>query len=184
MHKDLVLETIEMSEIDKHSGPDLAQLRQWLKLGFDVGVMSEAGSPCIADPGSELVKVAHGMAATVVPLSGPSAVLLALMASGLNGQRFAFNGYLPVKEPMRSKAIKDLEERSVKEDQTQLFIETPYRNNALLADILKNCRPTTRLCVACNIGGPASWVKTKNVQQWKESVPVIEKEPTVFLILG
>ncbi|MBX2907427.1 MAG: SAM-dependent methyltransferase [Taibaiella sp.] len=184
LHKDLVLEQVEMSEIDKHSGPDTTLLRKWLKEGHNIGVMSEAGCPAIADPGSILVSVAHEMGAKVQPLTGPSSIILALMASGLNGQSFAFHGYLPVKEPARTKRIKELEAISARDKQTQIFIETPYRNNHLLADLLKACQPGTRICIAQDISGPAEQITTRTAQSWKQSLPQLEKVPAVFLMLG
>lgn len=184
LHKDLVLEQVEMSEIDKHTGPDTALLRRWLKEGHSIGVMSEAGCPAIADPGSLLVAAAHDMGAKVQPLTGPSSIILALMASGLNGQSFAFHGYLPVKEPARSKRIKELEAISAREKQTQIFIETPYRNNPLLADLLKVCQPHTRICIAQDISGPAELITTRTAQAWKQNLPQLEKVPAVFLLLA
>jgi len=184
LHKDLVLESVEMSEIDKHVGPDTALLRRWLKEGHSIGVMSEAGCPAIADPGSILVAAAHDMGAKVQPLTGPSSIILALMASGLNGQSFAFHGYLPVKEPARSKRIKELEATSAREKQTQIFIETPYRNNPLLADLLKTCQPSTRICIAQDISGPAELITTRTAQAWKQNLPQLEKVPAVFLLLA
>ncbi len=184
LHKDLVLEQVEMSEIDKHAGPDTTLLRKWLKEGHRIGVMSEAGCPAIADPGSILVAAAHEMGARVQPLTGPSSIILALIASGLNGQSFAFHGYLPVKEPARSKRIKELEAISAREKQTQIFIETPYRNNHLLADLLKACQPSTRICVAQDISGPTEQISTRTAQGWKQNLPQLEKAPAVFLVLG
>ena len=184
LHKDLVIDSLHFSEIDKHTGPNTALLIQWLKEGNDIGIMSEAGCPGIADPGAELVAAAQNIGVKVVPLVGPSSLILALMASGLNGQSFCFTGYLPVKEPMRSKRIKDLEAISLKENQTQLFIETPYRNDHLLEDLLKNCNPKTRLCIAQNITEPDELIKTKTIAEWSKKIPIIGKVPAVFLILG
>jgi 16S rRNA (cytidine1402-2'-O)-methyltransferase len=184
LHKDLVLESVTMSVIDKHSGPDLEQLRAWLRAGYPVGVMSESGCPGIADPGAQLAAVAQAMGAKVIPLTGPNSIVLALMASGLNGQSFCFRGYLPVKEPARSKAIKDHEAVSSKEQQTQIFIETPYRNGVLVNDLLKTCAASTRLCLACNVTGTPGSVVTKTIAEWRQSPPVMEKLPTVFLLLG
>jgi 16S rRNA (cytidine1402-2'-O)-methyltransferase len=184
LHKDLVIETINFSEIDKHTGPDLQLLRDWLKEGRDVGIMSEAGCPGIADPGAELVAVAQSMGAKVVPLAGPNSLILALMGSGLNGQSFCFTGYIPVKDPMRSQRIKELEAVSIKNNQAQLFIETPYRNDHLLADLLKNCNPKTRLCVAQDITGPNAMIKTKAIADWLKATPVLGKVPVVFILLG
>jgi 16S rRNA (cytidine1402-2'-O)-methyltransferase len=184
LHKDLVIDNLHFSEIDKHTGPDLPLLVKWLKEGNDTGIMSEAGCPGIADPGAELVAAAQKTGAKVAPLVGPNSLILALMASGLNGQSFCFTGYIPVKEPLRSKRIKELETLSIKDNQTQLFIETPYRNDHLLADLLKNCNPKTRLCIAQNITAPDEFIKTKTIAEWQKTLPVLGKVPTVFLILG
>lgn len=184
LHPNIIIDNISFSEIDKHNGPDIGTLKTWLKEGYDVGVMSEAGCPGIADPGANLAAVAQNMNVTVVPLTGPNSLILALMASGLNGQSFCFNGYLPVKEPARSKKIKALEQVSQKEQQTQLFIETPYRNNAILDDLLKNCSPGTRICIAQNITAANAFIKTDTVANWKKNKPVLEKLPAVFLLLG
>ena len=184
LHAALVLENIKISEIDKHAGPDLQLLRSWLHKGIDVGIMSEAGCPGIADPGADLVAAAQAIGATVVPLTGPNSLILALMASGLNGQSFCFQGYLPVKEPLRGKKIKDLEALSAKEKQTQLFIETPYRNDQLLTDLLKHCASHTRICIAMNISGPDAFIQTKPVAEWRKNKPVLGKAPAVFLMLG
>jgi len=184
LHAKLVLEEITFSEIDKHSGADFATVKRWLKEGKDVGVMSEAGCPGIADPGAEIAAAAQQMGAEVIPLTGPNSIILALMASGLNGQSFAFNGYLPVKDPARSQRIKELENRSKKDNQTQVFIETPYRNDVLLTDLLKNCQVSTRICIAKNITATDAYIKTKSVADWKKAVPGIGKVPAVFLILA
>lgn len=184
LHATLVLETIQFSEIDKHAGIDTNLLRNWLKEGHDVGVMSEAGCPGIADPGADIVAIAHNMGIKVIPLTGPNSLILALMASGLNGQSFAFTGYIPVKDPMRTKRIKELEALSIKDRQTQLFIETPYRNDHLLADLLKHCHPRTRICIAQNITAPDAFIKTKTAADWLKEVPVMGKVPAVFLMLG
>ncbi len=184
LHKELVIDNIQFSEIDKHTGADKNLLRNWLKEGRNVGLMSEAGCPGIADPGAELVAVAHQMGAKVIPLTGPNSLVLALMASGLNGQSFAFNGYLPVKEPMRGQKLKELEARSVRENQTQLFIETPYRNDSMLADLIKNCNPKTRICIAQNITAPDAFIFTKTAGEWEKNKPVLGKVPAVFLMLG
>ncbi len=183
-HPHLILESIQISEIDKHHGPDLPQLRQWLKEGREIGVMSEAGCPAIADPGSELVAAAHELGAKVKPLTGPNSMILALMASGLGGQSFAFWGYLPIKDPARSNRIKALEIQSKKESQTQLFIETPYRNDALLADFMKHCAGSTRICIAMHLTSENEFIQTKTVAEWRKSPPKLEKEPAVFLMLA
>lgn len=184
MHRELKLEEIQMSEIDKHTGPDIPLLKQWLKDGLEVGVMSESGCPGIADPGALLAQVAHSMGAIVKPLTGPSSILLSLMASGLNGQSFAFHGYLPVKDPARSSRMRQLEQVSAQEKQTQIFIETPYRNNAILADMMKVLQPNTRLCIAYNMGAKDEFISTKTVKDWKQQLPELSKEPCVFLFLA
>lgn len=184
IHPSLVVDELSFSEIDKHSGPDIALLKSWLKEGHSVGVMSESGCPGIADPGADLASAAHQVGANVIPLTGPSSLLLALMASGLNGQSFCFNGYLPLKEPARSQKIRQLELQSRKERQTQLFIETPYRNNALLDELLKNCQPQTRLCIAQHITAPDEFISTRSIADWKGNKPTLEKQPAIFLILA
>jgi len=181
-HPQLVLESIEIAEIDKHAGPDIAVLQRWLKEGKEVGLMSEAGCPAVADPGSELVAAAHRVGATVKPLTGPSSIMLALMASGLGGQSFAFWGYLPIKEPARGARIKALEALSKKEGQTQIFIETPYRNEAILSDLLKHCGPATRICVAQHLTAPDERVIMQTVEQWRKAKTVLDKTPAVFLM--
>lgn len=184
LHPQKVIETLNISEIDKHSSPDRQTFKKWLSQGHNIGIMSEAGCPGIADPGTELVHIAHTVGAKVVPLTGPNSLVLALMASGLNGQSFAFNGYLPVKDPQRSKKIKELEARSAKEKQTQLFIETPYRNNHLLDDFLRHCLPYTQICIAQNVTAENAFVITKTVGELKKNKPILEKLPAVFLMLG
>lgn len=180
----IVIDNLHFSEIDKHTGADIGMFKNWMKSGKKVGILSEAGCPGIADPGAELVAIAQQMGATIVPLVGPNSILLALMASGLNGQSFSFQGYLPVKDPVRGQRIKALEQQSIKEKQTQIFIETPYRNDALLADLLKHCGNNTKLCVAMKITSPEAMIKTKTVAEWKADKPTLGKEPAVFLILG
>lgn len=184
LHPTLVIEDIQFSEMSKHEAPDTQLLKSWLKEGIDVGVVSEAGCPGIADPGALLAGIAHEIGATVVPITGPTSLILALMASGLNGQSFSFTGYLPVKDPERGKRIKALEELSKKENQTQLFIETPYRNNAILDDLLRHCQPHTRLCIAMNLTAPDEFIKTQKIKDWKLNKPTLGKLPAVFLLLG
>ncbi len=149
---------------------------------MDVAVISEAGCPGIADPGADVVKIAHQKNIKVVPLVGPSSVVLALMASGFNGQNFAFKGYLPVKPNERTRELAKLEKRVQTQKQTQIFIETPYRNNPLIADILKTCSPSTLLCIAANITGENEFIATKSIQQWKKEVPDLHKIPVIFLL--
>lgn len=184
IHNDLVIEDIQFSEIDKHAGIDTTTFKKWANERHDIGVMSEAGCPGIADPGAELASMAHNNKMSVIPLTGPNSIVLALMASGLNGQSFCFNGYLPIKEPARSQKLKSLEAISKKENQTQLFIETPYRNNQLLDEILKCCNEATQCCIAINISAENAYIKTQSVGNWKKNKPTLEKAPAVFLILA
>jgi 16S rRNA (cytidine1402-2'-O)-methyltransferase len=153
-----------------------------LQAGNDVGLMSEAGCPGIADPGAEIVDKAHRMGIKVVPLVGPSSILLALMASGFNGQSFTFHGYLPIDKVLRSKKIKELEATAIKLDQTQLFIETPFRNNPMLEEILKIANPKTKLCIATDLTAPTEFVQTKTIAEWQKKVPELHKRPTIFLL--
>ncbi len=148
-------------------------------------VMSEAGCPGVADPGSVAVGIAHSLGWRVEPLVGPSSLLLALMGSGLNGQSFIFHGYLPIDRRDRVRAIKFIEEEAGTRNQTQIFIETPYRNNPMLADLLANCKPQTRLCVACNLTATEAYIRTLTISDWKKQSPLVDihKKPTVFLIL-
>jgi len=151
----------------------------------DLGLLSDAGVPAVADPGAALVEEAYRLNMRVIPLAGPSSIILALMASGLNGQNFAFNGYLPVKSPERINRLRYLEKRSEVEKQSQLFIETPYRNNQLTATLLENCKPGTRLCIAANITLPGEWIRTRTVQAWrKQPPPDLNKQPAVFILQG
>jgi len=153
-----------------------------LQAGNDVGLMSEAGCPGIADPGADIVDKAHRMGIKVVPLVGPSSILLALMGSGFNGQSFAFHGYLPIDKADRSRRIKELENLAVKHKQTQLFIETPFRNNPMLEEILKTCHPATKLCIAADLTAETELLQTKTIEQWRKKVPDLHKRPTIFLL--
>lgn len=153
-----------------------------LQAGNDVGLMSEAGCPGIADPGADIVEKAHRMGIKVVPLVGPSSILLALMGSGFNGQSFTFHGYLPIDKIERSKRIKELESLAVKNNQTQLFIETPFRNNPMLEEILKTCNPATKLCIAADLTAETELLQTKTIEQWRKKVPELHKRPTIFLL--
>lgn len=170
-------------ELNKHTLPK--EIEGFLincEKGFSIGIMSEAGVPGVADPGAEVVSLAHRRNLQVIPLVGPSSILMAIMASGLNGQNFAFNGYLPIKNDKRIKQIKLLEQRSLKENQAQAFIETPYRNDVLLSDLLKTCLPETKLCIAANISCEGELIKTKTVKDWKTQKPVLNKIPTLFVL--
>lgn len=150
--------------------------------GNDVGLMSEAGCPGVADPGAEIVAMAHAKGIKVVPLVGPSSILLALMASGFNGQSFTFHGYLPIDKAQRSNKLRELESLAERHSQTQLFIETPFRNDSLLEEILKTCRAETRLCIACDITSDQEFIQTKTIREWKSNIPQLHKRPTIFLL--
>ncbi|MBD2770211.1 SAM-dependent methyltransferase [Hymenobacter sp. BT664] len=180
-----VIENIRFTVIDKDS-PDAAvraALVPLVKEGIDGGILSEAGCPGIADPGAALVREAHRLGIKVVPLVGPSSLLLALMASGLNGQQFAFHGYLPIEKALRVAALKALEKEAQQRQQSQLFIETPYRNGALFADLLAHLQPGTRLCVAADITGAGEFIRTLPVADWRRlPVPELHKIPTVFVL--
>ncbi len=152
--------------------------------GHNIGILSEAGCPGIADPGGEVVKLAHYNGIQVIPLVGPSSIFLALMASGLNGQSFTFNGYLPIDSNERKKAIKLMEKVSKNEHRTQLFMETPYRNDKLLVELLKTLMPDTLLCIAADITLASEYIKTMAVSEWKKNVPDLHKRPTIFLLQG
>ncbi|MBT8245821.1 MAG: SAM-dependent methyltransferase [Winogradskyella sp.] len=150
--------------------------------GISMGIISEAGCPAIADPGADIVSIAHAMNIKVVPLVGPSSVLLALMSSGMNGQSFTFNGYLPIDKKERKQQIKALERRSSELNQTQLFIETPYRNNQMLADLSATLHPNTRVCVACDLTLPTEYIKTQSAKDWKNNTEDFHKRPAIFII--
>jgi len=183
---DRPLQELALAELNEHTPQgEIERLLAPLRAGHDVGLLSEAGCPAIADPGADLVALAQRAGIRVVPLIGPSSLLLALMASGLNGQRFAFHGYLPAKEAERAKALRELEAESRQRQQTQLFIETPYRNRALFAAALQTCLPGTRLCLATDLTLPGESIRTRSIAQWKkETPPDIERRPTVFLLLA
>ncbi len=180
------LQELSLQELNEHTRPDeLKPLLAPLLAGQDVGLLSEAGCPAVADPGANLVALAQQHNIRAVPLIGPSSLLLALMASGLNGQCFAFHGYLPAKDQERSKALRDLDIESRKRRQTQIFIETPYRNRQMFDSVLVHCQPNTRLTVATDLTLPSESVRTLTIQQWKKQTPPeIERRPTVFLILA
>ena len=164
---------------------DIERLVAPLLAGLDLGLMSEAGCPAVADPGALLVRRAHELGIAVKPMVGPSSLLLALMASGLDGQRFAFHGYLPAREPERSRRIVELEGESARNKQTQIFIETPYRNGVMFTALLSACRPRTRLCVATDLTLGSEGILTRRVADWKSAPPPdLDKRPTVFLLLA
>ncbi len=183
---DLPLQELEMEVLDEHSkGADLGRITRWMDSGGDIGLMSEAGCPAIADPGAQLVKHAHRIGMQVIPLVGPSSIVLAVMASGLNGQRFAFNGYLPQASPAREIRIRELENRSRDFDQTEVFIEAPYRNDALYKAIVSTCNPATLLCLASDLNSATEEIRMQSVGEWQNTAPPrLHKRPTVFLLLA
>jgi len=167
----------------KHSEKiDISTYFKELESGADVGLMSEAGCPAVADPGSEIVAEAHRRGIKVVPLVGPSSILLALMGSGFSGQSFTFHGYLPIDKGQRSKKIKELEQNSQRFDQTQIFIETPFRNNQMLEELLKSCSPKTKLCVAVNLTGEDEQIISQPIESWKKQKADFHKKPAIFLL--
>ncbi len=181
--KDIDINALTFYPMGKHA--DAALFEQYLKPldeGESIGVISEAGCPAVADPGADVVAIAQRKGVRVVPLVGPSSMIMAVMASGLNGQSFAFNGYLPIEAADRAKRLKQLEERALHEQQTQLFIETPYRNAKLFATLLQTLRPQTRLCIAAGITTDNEWIRTQTVAQWKHTtLPDLSKTPAIFL---
>ncbi len=180
------IQSLHFSNLNQHTAPsELESLLAPLLAGHDLGVISEAGCPGIADPGADLVNLAHRKGVRVVPLVGPSSILLALMASGLNGQCFAFQGYLPIDETERKKAIVNLEAESAKRNQTQMFIETPYRNERMYTALLATCQPHTLLCVATDITLASEQITTLSIAQWKRRpAPELNKRPSLFLLLA
>lgn len=180
--KEMVIDQYQWHVIHKAEAQVLNVFTDALERGLNVGIISESGCPGIADPGQLLVSAAHMAGAMIKPLSGPSSILMALMASGMNGQRFTFNGYLPIAQEERIKHIKDLENESARRKCTQIFIETPYRNNQLLETIVKTCNPFTQLCVAVNITGKEELIRTKSIAEWKKQKPDIHKRPAIFLL--
>lgn len=169
--------------LNKHTSPDdLSGYLKPLQEGHSMGVISEAGCPAVADPGADVVAMAQRKNLKVVPLVGPSSIILSVMGSGFNGQSFAFHGYLPIEAADRIKRLKELEGRIYSENQTQLFIETPYRNNKMMEDIVKTCRPQTKLCIAANITCEGEYIHTKTIREWKGHLPDLTKAPCIFLI--
>jgi 16S rRNA (cytidine1402-2'-O)-methyltransferase len=175
--------TLTLKLLDKYAIEEETQrYLDVCKNGVNVGLLSEAGVPAIADPGASIVKLAHQQNIQVVPLVGPSSILMAMMASGMNGQNFAFNGYLPIDKGDRKRAIKDLERISMDKGQSQIFIETPYRNDKMLADLKAILSPQTNLCIAADITLPSEYIKTMSVQDWKHQQPDLHKKPAIFII--
>lgn len=182
INKNINIDILTFYELNKHtSSKDIAGYLDALK-EYDMGIISEAGCPGVADPGADVVKIAHDKNIRVIPLVGPSSILLSLMASGFNGQNFAFNGYLPIPSNERIKKIKQLDNRSLNEHQTQIFIETPFRNMKMVEDLIQNCSPATKLCIAVDITLESEYIKTLPVKSWKNKVPNLHKRPAIFLI--
>jgi len=179
------IDELHFFELNQHTDSHIVEgYLNPIAQGYDIGLISEAGCPGVADPGAEVVKYAHIRHIRVIPLVGPSSILLSLMASGMNGQNFAFIGYIPVKPAERIKAIKEIERKSSIENQTQIFIEAPYRNSPLINDLIKTLGDQTRLCVACDLTLETEFIKSQTVVQWKKEIPDLNKRPTIFLLHG
>ncbi len=183
VHPEKKQSELKLSLLNKHTEEsDYLKMTDPLLNGMNVGLVSEAGCPGVADPGAVIVKIAHEKGIQVIPLVGPSSILLAIMASGMNGQSFAFNGYLPIDAGEKRNAIKQFERLSQEKNQSQLFIETPYRNNKLLDDLIQILNPQTHLCIACDITLPTEFIKTKTVNEWKKNKVDLHKRPCIFII--
>ncbi|MBC8035256.1 MAG: SAM-dependent methyltransferase [Chitinophagaceae bacterium] len=180
--KEMVIDDYEWYTIHKAEEDLKLQFKKHLQRGATIGIISEAGCPGVADPGQILVDVAHKTGAVVKPLSGPSSILLALMASGMNGQQFQFNGYLPIDNGERVQAINEMELESFRKKSTQIFIETPYRNNQVVETLLKVCKPNTLLCIAADLTGTNESIKTRSIEEWRKNIPDIHKKPAIFLL--
>lgn len=181
--REIDIDALTFYPLNKHTSPEaISGYLKPLLAGESMGVISEAGCPAVADPGADVVAIAQRKNLKVVPLVGPSSIILSVMASGFNGQSFAFHGYLPIEPAERAKRLKQLEQRIYNEQQTQLFIETPYRNNKMVEDILHNCRPQTRLCIAANITCEGEYIRTKTVKEWQGHTPDLSKIPCIFLL--
>lgn len=175
--------SLHFDELNRHTAPDaVAAMLAPLEQGMPVGVISEAGCPAVADPGADIVAIAQARGHKVVPLVGPSSIIMGLMGSGFNGQSFAFAGYLPIDAAARTRALKEMQRRISADNQTQIFIETPYRNDTLLAELLRTLPPGLRLCVATDITGASQRIVTRTIAQWRRNTPVIGKIPTIFLL--
>ncbi len=183
LNREIQIDSLTFFELNEHTpAEEIPTFLDRVEKGMDAAIISEAGVPGVADPGAAVVRLAHEKGIRVVPLTGPSSILLALMASGLNGQSFCFHGYLPVKKPDRIRKIREIEQTAVRKGETQLFIEAPYRNDALLSDILETCHPSTLLCIAADITLESEFIFTKTTGAWKKKKPVLHKRPVLFLI--
>ncbi len=183
LSKNIVIDELEFYVLNKHTTQE--EISTYLNAavkGHDIGLISEAGLPCVADPGNVIVEMAHKRNVKVVPIAGPSSIFMALMASGLNGQNFAFNGYLPVEQNMRIRKLKELEQKVYKDKQSQIFMDTPYRNNKLFQDILSNLNSNSYLCVAVNVSCEDEFIKTMRIKDWKSNTPELHKKPCIFII--
>ena len=181
--REIDIDSLTFYPLNKHTSPeDISGYLKPLAGGASMGVISEAGCPAVADPGADVVAIAQRQKLKVIPLVGPSSIILSVMASGFNGQSFAFHGYLPIEPGERAKKLKALEQRVYAESQTQLFIETPYRNHKMIEDILQNCRPQTKLCIAANITCEGEFIQTRTVKDWKGHIPELSKIPCIFLL--
>lgn len=176
-------EEVTFLVLNKHTSPtDIPGFLDAASGQADIGLLSEAGSPCVADPGQAIVRLAHDKGIQVVPLVGASSILLGLMASGFNGQQFAFHGYLPIPKNLRQKKIRDIEQTAYQHDQTQIFMEAPFRNNQLTNDLILCCREETLLCIACDLSLPSEFIATKPIREWKKKMPDLHKRASIFLI--
>jgi 16S rRNA (cytidine1402-2'-O)-methyltransferase len=183
LNREIDIDSLTFFELNEHTSvEEIPSFLDQVEQGKNAAIISEAGVPGVADPGAAVVRVAHEKGIRVVPLTGPSSILLALMASGLNGQSFCFHGYLPVKRPERIRKIREIEQVAIRSGETQLFIEAPYRNDALLADILETCHPSTLLCIAADITLDSEFIHTKPAGAWKKKKPALHKRPVLFLI--
>ncbi len=183
LNREINIDSLTFFELNEHTrAEEIPSFLDQVELGLDAAIISEAGVPGVADPGAAVVRVAHEKGIRVVPLTGPSSILLALMASGLNGQSFCFHGYLPVKRPERIRKIKEIEQIAIRRGETQMFIEAPYRNDAMLADILDSCKPSTLLCIAADITLESEFIHTMTTEAWKKKKPALHKRPVLFLI--
>lgn len=181
--REIDIDGLTFYALNKHTSPnDIAGFLEPLMAGHSMGVISEAGCPAVADPGADVVAIVQRKNLKVVPLVGPSSIILSVMGSGFNGQSFAFHGYLPIESGERAKKLKALEQRVYNEDQTQLFIETPYRNHKMIEEILQACRPQTKLCIAANITCEGEFIKTRTIKEWKGHIPDLSKVPCIFLL--
>ena len=182
MNKDIVIDHLTFFMLNEHENNSIQEASKFLNQGISIGYISEAGCPAVADPGQELVALAHRLGIEVKPHVGPNSILLALMASGFNGQQFRFHGYLPNKQPMLTKKIKEIEAESHSANCTQIFIETPYRNHQLIEELLKHCNPNTKLCVAANLTASDEKIISKTIKEWKNTEIAFHKIPAVFVL--